>query len=160
MGGIAEFFPGNGDFSIGGAAIKQNDGAATVLQLLGPDFGVAILTDAAALHAELILIDGDDFLVGEDFLDLRSHVLQIISSHQGSGEKTPEAEVRAVFRTGHATVADLEHVELIPVAGTGVGFQANLHVENLGPAELVFLAGPAIGAVDGSAQEIHDYLSS
>src|SRR5260370_38528829 len=130
MGGIAEFFPGNGDFSIGGAAIKQNDGAATVLQLLGPDFGVAILTDAAALHAELILIDGDDFLVGEDFLDLGSHVLQIVSGHQGSGKKTPEAEGRAVFRGGNAAIPTLEAVGGIPMAGVAVGFQAESSNQN------------------------------
>jgi hypothetical protein len=28
MGGIPEIFPGDGDFSVGGAAIQQDDGAA------------------------------------------------------------------------------------------------------------------------------------
>ena len=50
MPGIAEVFPGDGDIGVGGAAIEQHDGAATFLQLLGPDLGVAILAQAAALH--------------------------------------------------------------------------------------------------------------
>src|SRR5713101_3274348 len=63
VGWIGKVFPGDGNVGASGAAIEQNDGAAAILQLFGPDFGVATFANAAAPHAELILIDGDDFLV-------------------------------------------------------------------------------------------------
>src|SRR6266704_3344946 len=126
MSGIAEIFPRRGDIGVGGAAIEKYDGATAVFQLFGPDFGVAVFADAAALHAEGILVDGDDFLVGENFLDFGRHVLQIVSGHQGSGENAPEAEVGAIFGSGHAAVADFQHVRIIPVARAGVRFQADL----------------------------------
>src|SRR5258708_2417595 len=156
MGGIAEVFPRDGDIGIRGTAIEQRDGATAVLQLFGPDFGIAIFADAATLHSQGILIDGDDFLVGENFLDVRGHVFQIVSGHERSCEQAPEAEVRAVFGSGHAAIADFEHVGIIPVARASVGFQTDLQIQNLRPAEPVFLAIPTIGDVAGGAPEVAD----
>src|SRR5216684_1584153 len=154
MAGIAEVFPGNRDFGVGGAAIEQHDGAAAVFHLFSPHFGVAVLADAAALHAKGILVDGDDFLVGEDVLDLRRHVLQIVSGHERSGEDAPKAEVRAVLGGDHAAVADFEHIGIIPVARAGVGFQANLQVQNLREAKATLLAFPTVGDVASGAPEV------
>src|SRR5260370_33432124 len=66
MSGIAEIFPRHGDISVGGAAIEKYDGATAVLQLFGPDFGITVLADAAALHSEGRLVNGEDFLGGAD----------------------------------------------------------------------------------------------
>src|SRR5438132_13327413 len=75
MPGLAEVFPRDGDIGLEGSAIEQHDGAATVLQLLGPDFGVAVLANAAALHAEEIVTNGDDVHVSEAYIDFGRHAL-------------------------------------------------------------------------------------
>src|SRR5712692_3975021 len=156
MGGIAKVFPRDGDIGVRVAAIEQHDGATAVFHLFSPDFGVTVFADAAALHPERILIDGDDFLVGEDFLDVWRHVFQIVSGHERSREHAPEAEVGAVFSGGHAAIADFEHVGIVPMARAGVSFQTDLQIQNLGPAQPIFFAIPTIGDVAGGAPEIAD----
>src|SRR5712691_7901956 len=156
MGRIAKVFPRDGNIDVRGAAIEQHDSATAILHLFGPDFGVGVLADAAALHAKRILIDGDDFLIREDVLDFGRHVLQIVSGHQRRSEDAPEAEVGAIFRRGHAAVTDFEHIGIIPVAWPGVSLQANLQIENLREAKVAFLAFPAIGDVAGGAPKVAD----
>src|SRR5260370_13539998 len=154
MGRIAKVFARDGNFDVRGDAIEQHDSATAILHLLGPDFGVGVLADAAALHAKRILIDGDDFLIREDVLDFGRHVLQIVSGHERRSENAPEAESGAIFRRGPAAVTEFEHIGIIPVTRAGVSFQANLQVPKLYEAEVAVLAFPTVGDIAGGAPKV------
>src|SRR5271154_3263215 len=67
--------------------------------------------------------------------------------------------MRAIFRDIHSTVADLQHVRIVPVPRASVGFETVLQVENPGEAHGIFLlAIPATGNVARGAPEIPDVL--
>src|SRR5579864_1435570 len=73
----------------------------------------------------------------------------------------------AVLFVGHSPVADFEHVRIVPVAGSGVGIQSRLLVENcqhaVGAATAILpflLASPSVIDVVGSPPQISaDFLA-
>src|SRR5580700_10089562 len=74
--------------------------------------------------------------------------------------------MRAIFGKSHAAVADFHHVRIVPVAGPGEGFEANLQVEDFDKAEFAaasiwpfFVAGPVVADVAGGAPEIADAIA-
>ena len=108
------------------ARVEDGDGHGSAGERAGPDFDFTVSVDAAGLVAEAVLIDGDDVSVGEDGLDFRLHVGQVIAGEQGRGEHGPHGEVGAVLGEGELAVADFEHVGVVPVAGACVFFKSGL----------------------------------
>jgi len=113
------------------AGVEDGDGDGSVFELAGPDFHFALAVDAAGLVAERVLVDGDDAGIGEDGLDLRLHVGQVVAGEQGRGEHGPHGEVGAVFSEAELAVADFKHVGVVPVAGAGVAGEAGLLLEQV-----------------------------
>ena len=77
--------------------IKEDHSAPSAGQRFRPYFQIAIFPHAPALAAEGILVDRDHFLVGQDVVNLRLHVAQVVACDQGGGQECPEAEVGAIF---------------------------------------------------------------
>src|SRR5258706_3890100 len=83
-----------------------------------------------ALLALGLLIDSDDLGVGQVFLGLGGHGSQVVSCEQGRGQDRPKRHVRTIFVAFHAAVANLQHVWIVPVSGTGKFLQAILAESN------------------------------
>ena len=95
--------------------------AAAVFQLLRPDFKIAIFPDALAFAPERVLINRDYFFVGKNVVNLRPHIAQVVARYQRRGQHRPQAEVGSVLSVAHATVADFEHIRIVPVSRPGIG---------------------------------------
>src|ERR1700731_96556 len=155
---ITDVFPGEGNFLFGDSAIQQDHGAASILHLLDPDFQIAIFEYAAALAAQGILIHRDHFLVGKDVVDLRLHVTQIVARNQRRSKDGPQAEVGAGFLSGHAAVAHLEHVRIVPMSRSSVTLDSVLQVEDVEHAEVMLVfALPLVANIPGGAPKISAY---
>ena len=123
--------------------------------LLGDDVS-SVTTNAmsnlAALDAKLVLIDGDDLLVHEDLECLLVLLCDITADEKGCLGKSPEGEVGAVLVIGHATVADLEHIGIVPAARTSV----------LGPFVVLVddrdHAAPAVADIASGTPAVSDVL--
>src|SRR5271167_2207463 len=166
MVGIGELFPSDADFGFCSATVEEDYGAATVAERPGPDFEIAFLADTAPLPANFVLIDGDDFLIGEYLFDLWAHGADIVAGDERCGQHRPKTEVRLIFGVAHAAVADFQHVWIVPVAGTSVSFNPVLHFDDINHAERATasvgpfgLAFPVIRDVSGSAPKIPDTLA-
>src|SRR5581483_11968899 len=115
----------------------------------GQDVQAAGGGDFAALSAQGVLVDGDDVLVGQDAQGLAGGVGDVGAGDQGGGHLGPEGELGLLLGGAHA-VADLEHVRVVPVSGSGVGGQAHVAVEDGEHAGVggVDVAGGAPGVAD------------
>src|ERR1035437_6922496 len=113
------------------AAIEQRH-RHSLRQRLLPHFQFAVLPDAHALMAGLILIDRDDFLVEQNLLDGVAHGAHVVPCQQRRGQHAPQAHVGAVFGVGHAAIADFEHVGIVPVARSGIFFATVLVETDVG----------------------------
>src|SRR5580704_16607906 len=113
------------------SAIEQNYGTAAILHLLGPRFQVTILPHSLAFAAERVLINGNHFLVRQDRPNLRAHVTQIIARDQRGSKDSPQADVGAIFGIGHAPVADLQHIGIVPMAGPGKAVETVLQIDDV-----------------------------
>ena len=60
---LSDAITGNGDLHLTRPAVEQNHRPASVLQLLHPDFLIAIFGHAAPLHSQHVLVHRDHFLV-------------------------------------------------------------------------------------------------
>src|SRR4029077_1392315 len=103
---------------------------AAVLHLLRPNFEISVFGNALAFASESVLIDGDYFFVGENVVNLRTHIAQVIAGDERSGQNRPQTEVRAILGVGHSAVAYLEHVWIVPMPRPGIGLKSNLLIED------------------------------
>jgi len=62
--GEVELVEADGDFSVGEPGVKEAEGPGSVGQGLGPYLAVAGAGDPSGFFAEGVLIDGEDFVVG------------------------------------------------------------------------------------------------
>jgi len=100
--------------------VDEGHGLGAVGQGLHPDLtAVAALDDDVALDAERVLVDLDDLLVEEDRPRLLGHGPEVVAGHERRGHDRPQREMGLVLVEGHAAVADLEHVGIVPAAGPG-----------------------------------------
>src|SRR6266849_1526070 len=113
----AQIRPFNCDPCRRAAAVKQSNRLSTIEERPRPDLLIPGLRDAPALLPTLVLIHSDDFVVGENLHDIRSHAAQIVPGKQWRGENRPQAHMRSVFVVIHAAVADFKHVRIVPVSG-------------------------------------------
>src|SRR5208337_1613448 len=116
-----------------------------VLDITGP-------VGAMPLYSHEVLIDRDDFLVQQDGAGVGRHGAHVVAGQQRRGEDGPEAHVGAVFVGGHAAVADLQHVRIVPVSGAGVFRDRGLRIDNFHHA-LVGVVDIAGGAPQIAADE-------
>ena len=158
IGREADFLPSDGDGGRGLGAVEERDGAGAVVEFAGPDLGVAIIADLAALFAEGVLVDGDGLGVGEEGEGLGIEVADVASGDERRGEDAPEGELGAVLLEGEVRVAGHEHVGVVPLAWAGGLFDADLAVEDLGDAEALFWGGhiPGVEDIGGGAPEVAD----
>jgi len=155
VAGIANIFPGETDLPWASVAIEQYYAPASILQRLGPDFQIAVLAHPASLASQPILVHGNHFLIGENIVDLRLHIAQIITRKKRGGKDRPQAEVRPVFVRGHAPFADLQHVRIIPVSRSRVTLQSILQVEDVEHAKpMLFFRLPLVADVTRGAPEV------
>ena len=56
------------DFNLSGdgASVKEAYGGRAVVHFFGPNFGVAFFPDAAGLAPERVLVNGENFVVGQE----------------------------------------------------------------------------------------------
>ena len=73
-----------------------------------------------ASPAQRILVDRDHLAVRQDVAGVGRHGAQVVARHERGREHAPEAEVGLVLGGGHAPVAHLEHVRVVPVPGPRV----------------------------------------
>src|SRR5882724_298349 len=132
---ISQVRPRDRNLRLRRSPVEQNHRAASVFQLLHPNFLIAFLPHAASLHAQRILVDRDNFLVRQNRLDLRRHRPQIISRDQRRCKHRPQTKVRAVLHCRHSSVAHFEHVRIVPVPRPRRAFQSDLHIHNVQHSE-------------------------
>lgn len=116
-----EAIPVDGEVGRGAGGVQRAHGPIATAEGLDPNLDVLrrLGERAEALFAELVLVDGDDVLVGENRADLGLHVRDVVAGHEGRGEHAPEGKMRARLGEREAAVADFKHVGIVPVAGTG-----------------------------------------
>src|SRR2546421_2795245 len=132
---ISQVRPRDRNLRLRRSPVEQNHCAASVFQLLHPNFLVAVLPHAASLHAQRILVNRDNFLVRQNRLDLRRHRSQIISRDQRRCKHRPQTKVRTVLHCCHSSVAHFEHVRIVPVPRSCCAFQSDLHIHNVQHSE-------------------------
>ena len=103
-----------------GVAIEKRDRLGAIRQRTHPYFRGAFRAYAISLDTGLVLINGNDLAVGKEADCFGRHGAQIVSREQGRRQDGPEAHVRAVFLRIHASVADFQHVRIIPMARAGI----------------------------------------
>src|ERR1700753_949306 len=64
------------------AGVQDGDGGGSARELLLPHSALAFTVDAIGLFAEGILIEGDDVTVGEDRVDFRLHVREVVAGEE------------------------------------------------------------------------------
>ena len=64
-----------------------------------------------------ILIDRDDVLVRQNGFGLVTHRRDIVTGDERCCHHCPEIEMRLLFVGGHAAVADLKQVGIVPTIG-------------------------------------------
>ena len=94
-----------------------------VVQYLGPYLIVSHIHKLDSLASERVLVHGYGLTVGENLDRLHIHVPEVVSAHQRRREHAPHREVGDLLVTAHVPVSDLEHLRVIPVAGTGILIQ-------------------------------------
>jgi len=72
------------------------------------------VSNLATLDTQRILVDSDNFLVQENLEGLRVLLGDITANKKRSLNESPEREVSAIFIISHTTVADLEHIGIVP----------------------------------------------
>src|SRR6266571_2393563 len=112
------------------AAEKTNRYAA-VRQRLGPNFQRAFRRQAVPLHAFRVLVHGNRFLVQQNRQIHGSHSSQIVPGQQWCGQQAPQCHVRDVFVAAHASVANFQHVRIIPMPRPRERFQPRLAESDL-----------------------------
>src|SRR5450432_1666161 len=147
--------PLSGDFGGCVAAVEKTNGQAAIGQRLRPDFHRAILRYTNALLAKLVLIHRDHFLVHQDIGDRGLHVADVVAGQQRRGQQAPQAHVGLVFDVGHAAVADLQHVGVVPVADAGVLLAAGLELE----ADVVHGLPTVVDVAGGAPQIAADFVA-
>src|SRR5258708_10457469 len=125
---IPNLLPSNRDLLWGTPAIEQNHGAIAILQLFTPNFQIAIFPHAPALPSERVLINGNYFFVGQGVVNFGRHVAQVVSGNQRSSQQRPQTEMRLILSRGHPTVANFEHVRIVPMPRPTVGIEVLLLV--------------------------------
>src|SRR6185312_13155922 len=115
----------------GSLTIEKTHDLTAVRHRLHPDFKRAFLRNAKSLLAQWILVYGNHLAVRQNGNRVRSHPGEIISRDERRGEYRPETEVSAVFVFGHATIADFQHVGIIPVSRAGKPLEPVLAEANL-----------------------------
>ena len=98
--------------------------------------------------AGLVLVDGDDLPVEQDLLDGVAHGAHVVPGQQRRCQHAPQAHVSAVLGVGHAAVADLEHVGIVPVARAGILLAAVLVEADVGHGV------PAVADVAGCPPQV------
>ena len=79
------------------ARIQHRHRQRAARQVPRPHLHLAVAVDARTLLAQRVLVDGDHFAVGQDRLDLRLHVGQVVAGQQRRGQHGPHRKVRAVL---------------------------------------------------------------
>ncbi|KAG6556476.1 hypothetical protein Mapa_002421 [Marchantia paleacea] len=114
--------------------------------------------DSPALHSQRILVHVDDLFVGENFQHLSRHVPHIASDEQRGLHESPDAEVGSAFVHGHAPVANLEHVGIIPPSWPCKIRPLVVLIRNFGHALPivfdVFRGPPAVAHLDAPCRRI------
>ena len=111
------------------ALVEEADRDIAVFKRLYECIGYDSRLYSSALLAERILIDSYHISVGEYFqclvLRVGSAVLadkftHIVAENERSRHEAPEGEMAAVFFGSQISVADLEHIRVVPVALAGI----------------------------------------
>ena len=111
-------------------AVEEAEGPFAAGERLEPDFQSVVGGVAQPLHAQRVLVDGDDVAVGHDGRRLVRHGANVVAKDQRRSHHAPHREVRTVLIDRHA-VAHLEHVGVVPVTRTGIAAQSGVVVEIL-----------------------------
>ena len=107
--------------------VQQNDGELTAHQRTGPDLEVTlghvavhllvsslVAPHTVTLHAQSVLVHGDGLLVAQNLQRLGRSLGQVAADQQRSLHQAPQGEVRLVLLEGHASVAHLQHIGVVP----------------------------------------------
>ena len=121
--------------------------------MLAPDLDALVLAHPYCLLAQWILVDGNDFGVGDRLQRFRTQFCQVGSGKKRCCQHRPHAEVAAVFGVGETPVAYLQHVRIVPAARSAVLCQAGLAVNNATDG------APVGGNVMGGAPQVGDILA-
>ena len=117
-----QFFEGDIDCRRRIAPIEERDGffaRSCSTQILGPSLHRAVSLGNGGLNAGGVLVDGDQFLIGNNRKGFFGNAVEIHTQHQRGGHHTPHREVGFVLLIGHS-VSDLHHIQVIDVTGSVV----------------------------------------
>ena len=77
----------------GGVSVEQDHGARFVVERLHPELRRLQLLDSLPLDTELVLVDGNDFLVQQDLLGLVGNVAEIVGHQQWGSHDRPDRKL-------------------------------------------------------------------
>jgi len=76
--------------------------------------------DLASLYTQRILVDSNNFIIHENVTGVLRHLCDVATDDKRCLGKSPEREMCAVFISGHAAVANLQHVGIVPATRTSI----------------------------------------
>ena len=109
--------------------IEKADCQLAVFQRFHENVDQAVPAYAAALDTQRVLVDGDHFAVGKnrERLIFRIHrtvrlheFADIVAEDQRRGHHAPKGKVGFIFLIGQVSVANLQHIGIVPAAGARI----------------------------------------
>ena len=130
--------------------VEDGNGDTTVGQTAHHNEGLPVEVDSLRGDTQRVLIDGNSVRIVEQLQIRRVNFTQISADHEGGTHDGPKGHVGAVFAVGHPTVANLQHVRIVPGAGALVALPEE--VDEAGTDH----GGPVVLDVRGSAPHVSD----
>lgn len=98
--------------------IKQNQYKPATTESTTPNLSMPfyhnLFLDQIPLHAQWVLVNVYDLLVAQNLQSRIGDAAQVTADQQWGLQHRPQCEVGLVLVMGHASVADLEHVGVVP----------------------------------------------
>ena len=125
---VCNFVEVNANALFAAELVENADGNLGVFKRLNKNIDQTRF-NSSALNTELILIDGNHCFVCEDTVNPAfgingavrlNEFSDIVSENERSAHHAPERKVRHVFIVSEVSVADLEHIRVVPAADIGI----------------------------------------
>src|SRR5258708_21116794 len=114
-----------------GMSVEDPYGLRSVSQRTRPYLDRPLSAHAVSLLPCRILIDVNHTAIRQKRNRLGSHRRKIVSSQQRRSQNCPQTHVSPILIQRHSTVADLQHVGIIPMSRAGKASQSSLAETNL-----------------------------
>lgn len=107
-----------------GVPVEADVDKPVVAELAAPHLpverGRLLVDDQVGLLAQRVLVDCDHFLVAQDGQGLLRDAAEAAANQKRRLQGSPKREVRLVLIIGHQSVADFQHIRIVPAARSSI----------------------------------------